>query len=419
MPQIAELFVALGVKGTEKTINAMASVKTGLGNIASVSLEAKAAIVGAIYALERLMSASTQRGTELSNLNALTGISVKQLQQWQYAARQAGESNEEFTGSLKSVYDKMAQMKLNKGAPEGLDIVAQTVGFDVKKAYSDVFYVFEQLQKFAHSNVPTDIQNQILKSFGVSENTIAAFRKGVFNATNLKSAPLYSGLETKQLTATGVAFDNLETKVSMFFGHFTAKNGQDIVKTLSQVADQALRVATAFERIADKLQIFSLIGKAFGGWSVILNAIADATDGKKSITGQRKEAQDTLNINQEQANIKINRQNLSSTLNSATGFFPSLIASLKDNLIESKLLLNPQDLQNGQNFTDYSHGVLKLFDNFVSPLRQQNQSTNNNANINQNLYFQHSGQDQQQVRDTHKESIAQAYKQAFGQSQAT
>ena len=106
------MFVSLGVKGADKTIDAFAKVGTGIKNVATESLAAKAGIIGATYALEQFMSNAATRGTDLSNLSTYLGISTKQLQQWQYAAQQAGESGEEFTSSLKSVYDKVAQMRL-------------------------------------------------------------------------------------------------------------------------------------------------------------------------------------------------------------------------------------------------------------------------------------------------------------------
>jgi len=163
---IAELFVNLGVKGADSAGKALGGVKGGLGEVKSMSLEAKAALVGVIYGLERMMSNSAQLGTSLTNFNALTGISAQQLQQWQYAARQAGVAGEEMTGSMKAVQSTMANMLMGKGAPEGMAMLANKVGFDPARA-RDTAYVLGQLQKFAQS-VPQDVGNAMIKSFGVS-----------------------------------------------------------------------------------------------------------------------------------------------------------------------------------------------------------------------------------------------------------
>src|ERR1700744_4238817 len=100
---IGSLFLNLGIKGSEKTVGALTDVKKGLGELGSMSLEAKAGIVAAMYALEQLFATSGKAGTDLTNFNAITGESVKTLQQYQYAARQVGVSNQEVEGSFKTL----------------------------------------------------------------------------------------------------------------------------------------------------------------------------------------------------------------------------------------------------------------------------------------------------------------------------
>lgn len=428
--QISELFVSLGVKGSEKTLGALSSVKSGLGSIASTSLEAKAAIIGAMYALEQFMSESAKQGTNLSNFNALTGISVKQLQQWQYAARQAGESSEEFTGSLKSVYDKMAQMKLNKGAPEGLGLLASTVGFDVKKAYTDTFYVFEQLQKFAHSNVSKDIQNQVFKSFGVSENTISALRKGVFSQQNFKKAPVYGEGEVNQLAKVDVLWGNLEQKVKMLFGHFNAQHGVSLVSDISKITDQVFRMIGAFERLAEKLKIFDKLAEAFKGWEIIFTKLGDLSDkisGSSSSKSDKNETKKTDNI----------EKGLSKAEGISTfGSFGDSFFKFENN---GKQDLHPKEKDPGAidkitNFIgglfssskgDNSSSVNSLLPDTKSSITpntvvtNQNPSNTQNTNINQNLYFQHEGKEAPKIKDSIHKSVGDAWKQLSAQSQGT
>ena len=52
---VAEMFVNLGIKGSEKTVDAVNSVDKGISNIRSTSLEAKAAIVAMFYAIGRVV----------------------------------------------------------------------------------------------------------------------------------------------------------------------------------------------------------------------------------------------------------------------------------------------------------------------------------------------------------------------------
>ena len=68
-------------------------------------------------------------------------------------------------------------------------------------------------------------------------------RKGTFNQGNLQRAPTYSDKEIQNLTQVKVLWDNLETKVKMFFGHFTAKNGKQFIKDLSNLTDKVLGIS--------------------------------------------------------------------------------------------------------------------------------------------------------------------------------
>lgn len=256
---VGELFVSLGVKGADQSAKSIDGVRKGLGEVRSMSLEAKAAIIGVVYGLERLMSNSAKTGTDLSNFNALTGLSAKSLQQWQYAARQAGVSSEEFTGSIKGVQQSMTNMMLGKGAPEGMAMLANKVGFDPKRA-RDTFYVMEQLQKFAKT-VPPDVANAMIKSFGVSEGTIAAMRKNVFTPEMFKKAPTYSDKEVNQLSKVDVAWSNLGTKIQMAMGHFTSKHGMKLVGDISKITTEVIKLVESITQLADKLKIFEAIQK--------------------------------------------------------------------------------------------------------------------------------------------------------------
>lgn len=421
---VAELFVSLGVKGSDKTIEAFAKVYTGIKNVATMSFEAKAAIIGATYALEQFMSSSAERGTELSNLSTYLGISTKELQQWQYAAQQAGESGEEFTSSLKSVYDKVAQMRMGKQRPEGFAIFAQNVGgFDFEKAYHDIFYTLGKLQQFAKSNVDTLVQNPVLKSFGLSENTIAAMRKGVFNQGNFNRTPLYSDKEIANLNKVKVLWDNLETKVAMFFGHFTAKNGTTMVKDLSILTDKVLLLTEAFVTLLEKLQVFKLLGEATSGWTKIFEAINGKPESKDQKTLDKifptieKKSSDSVEnfipsiFNGVKSSISDSVENLKN--------------SFSESLINTKLYQNPQ-LEQSTDFKDILGNLFNFLPNnqpnLITPPIPYNQNTSNqtqNTTINQNLNFQHEGKEYGKIQSSVNESIVLAWKQLSAQSRAT
>lgn len=364
--KIGELFVELAAKGSEKMKGALKEARSGMNELASSSLATKAAIAGVLYGMQRLMSESGQMGTALTNFTHLTGLSAKNLQQWQYAARQAGVSSEEFTGNLKSVQQAMTNMLMGKGAPEGMGLLANQVGFDPKRA-RDTFYVMEQLQKFARSGVPEDLANSVIKSFGVSEGTIAAMRRNMFRPEVFSRAPTYSENEIKKLDQVNVAWSNLGQKIQMAFGQFTAKHGMQLVSDISKVADSVLKLTNALGTLADKLKIFQIIGKAFEGWGLIFEGITstinDAQGGKYNSMG-----------------------------GPVAGFLSSALGGAKD----------------------AAYGAyLTASDAMMTKPTTAQKTTNNNQNVtvNQNLNFQHDGKDAQKTSGSVREAVQKAYRQ--------
>lgn len=388
---IAELFVNLGVKGADSAGKALSGVKSGLGDVKSMSLEAKAAIVAVVYGLERMMSQSAQMGTSLLNFNTLTGISAQSLQQWQYAARQAGVSGEELTGSLKAVQNSMTNMLLGKGAPEGMAMLANKVGFDPAKA-RDTLYVMGQLQKFAQT-VPQDVGNNMLKSFGVSEGTIAAMRRNMFTEDNFKKAPTYSDKEVGQLNKVDVAWSNLGNKIQMAMGHFTSKHGMELVTDLSKITTEVFKMLDAFTKLAEKLKFFQGIAKVFEGWGLIFKGI---TGGVENVTDALSD--DPKKANKGKEGIK--------------DFFGGMADAWKGMQIDAE---ERQQAQMAADMKAYNerHGAPAMKPSVAGSGKTQNIS------VTQTLQFQHDGKDAKKTGASVNKAVKDAYRQMQAQGQGS
>ena len=362
---IGELFVNLGIKGSEKTVSALGEVKKGLSGLTSLSLEAKAGIVGALYALERLTSASGAMGTGLTNFTALTGISAKSLQEWQYAARQAGVSAEEMEGSMKGVQNSMTNMLLTGQMPAGYGAVASKVGLDQSRI-RDTQYVLGQLQKYAQQ-VPPELASNILKSFGLGEGVIAGMVRNKFTPDIMRKAPTYSDNEVKALDKANIAWSNLGLKIEMAVGHLNAMHGGQLVKDISQLTDKVIAFSNALITLAEKLHVFQLIGKSFEGWTDIFKV---GTDVAKSFAG---------------GTAKKDAGNL---LESIPGAMYLMLHDLSQ-------LVAPKDTNN------------------------PNLGQNQNVQVNQNLIFNHDGKDADKTgRSVHK-ATKDAFRQLPSQKQAS
>ncbi len=294
--KVGELFLDLGIEGADKTVGAITGVKSGLQSTASSGLEARVAIVGAMYALQSLFSTSNKAGSDLVNFNAQLGVSAKTLQQYQYAARQVGVSNQEVEGSFKGLQASMTDILLNGKAPSGMARLSMLVGEitpqDIKEFAEKPQLLIAKLQEYALKEDNAGLRNSVLKSFGVGDGMAAALRRNAFTPEVMARAPTYSDQEIKNLDKANAGWANLGNTIEMAVGKFNAKHGVDLIDNINKLVPKVLELADAFMKVADQLKIFEYIGKAFEGWGLIFDEINQASkdmgSGKpaKSVTGQ-------------------------------------------------------------------------------------------------------------------------------------
>ncbi len=279
---VAELFVSLGITGTEKTAGALTGVKRGLQETGSMALETKAALVAALYAVERLFTASNRAGSGLQNFNAVVGVSTDTLQEYQYAAQQVGVSNDSVANTFKTLQSTMQKILMGEGVPKGLARVALTVDEmspeDINEYAKAPQKLLMKLQEYAQKETSTSMRNEVLKSFGVGDDMIAALSRKAFRPEVMQKAPKYNQGEIGQLDKNNAAWANLGQKMEMAFGKFNAKHGGEIVAELSKIIDKVLQLADAFMILAEKLQLFELFGDAVKGWTAIFSGVSSAVD---------------------------------------------------------------------------------------------------------------------------------------------
>lgn len=279
---IAELFVKLGIKGGDKTLNSLQANQKAFKGTASMALEAKAAIFGAVYALQSLFRTSNAVGSDLTNFNAALGISAKTLQQYQYAARQVGVDNKAVEQSFRALQQTMTKALMGEGAPKGLARVAQLTGDitpeDLLEFSKSPDKLLQRLQEYAAREKDAGFRNEVLKSFGIGDDMIAALSRKAFRLEILQKAPTYSDSETKNLDKANVAWSNLGNTIEMAVGKLNAKYGVDLVKNLEMITKEALKLTTAFIDFAKSAHVFEVIGMAIKGWTLIFQELKELVD---------------------------------------------------------------------------------------------------------------------------------------------
>lgn len=289
--KVGDLFVNLGIKGEQKTIGALTGVFKGMGDVKSMSLETKAAIVGVFYGLERLMAHSAALGTSLTQSSTLLDISAKKLQQWQYAGVQAGDTAEGVVGSIKGINSAMAELYVGGGPAQYLGLVGERLlgkgGFDINRAMKDPLYVLERLQTLAKdSSIPTGVLTKIFQSFGVGEGTNVALRKGAFNDANFGRAPILSDNTLSQLQRVQAEWTNFEQHVTNIFAHLAASHGGAFIKELDQIAVSFGHVVVNLDNIAQKIGLFTTLAHALEGIANTMELISNPDKFLKSESGE-------------------------------------------------------------------------------------------------------------------------------------
>ena len=369
---IAELFIKLGVKGDGGAKKALTGVSTQLGEVKSMSLEAKAAILGVVYGLKSMMGFGMNLGTGLQQFSHLTGMSAEALQRWQYAGRQVSVSNEEVENSLKGVQQAMSNMLIGKGAPEGMAMLADKVGFDMEKA-RDTFYVMKKLQEFAKT-MPADIGNTVLRSFGVGDGMIQGLRRNGFTDDIMKRAPVITDAQSRSLEKSRVQWENIENKFQMGIAKmFSTKDGANMIRDIGKLADKVLVLTEALIKLAEKAKVFELIGKSLEGLGLI---VGDTT-------------QTVSNVSE-----AINRK------------------GVMGGLAERASAV-------GAEYMNIGRYMMQSLKESVEPSLPSDAKIPNQQNIQiqQNLNFQHDGKDAQKTSRSVRDSAEKAYRQMGAQRQ--
>lgn len=419
MTNVGELFVSLGVKGADKTMNSLKGVGGGLSNLLSLSFEAKAALVGAAYALERLFSASGKKGTELTNFNAAIGMSTKTLQQYEYAAQQVGVSNQEVASTFSTLQGQMAKMLLGESGPKLLGVFARAEG-DVSPESAKRFgehpeELLQKLQHYAQTEKNVLLRNQVLESFGLNENMIAALSRGAFSQKNLAKAPTYSDKEIGNLDKANAGWKNLGTSIEMMVGRFNAQHGLEFVNDLQKLIPPFERLLSVANKFIEKIHLFDGIKAIFEGAAKAVDFLSKKLDEFTKSGFIEKTSKNMTSVSKELGEV-----NKSESFQGVKEVFSSLFS----------MLTNPALVPTNEDLSKLGKGTSKALAPVTDPIMDRfadvvgkmtlflsgesqqskpnvlpkapatkGQQATQNVNINQTMNFQSDGSNAQEAGD--------------------
>lgn len=281
---VGDLVVNLGITGAEKTFGAVDGVRKGMKELGSTSLETKAMIVGAFYALERLFTSSGAFGIGMTNSKTLIGETSKTIQQYENNAQRLGVANGSMTQTLLKLKQAMVDLKFKGQAPEGMFWIHAVLGdakvSDIDKYIKDPSFLFQRLRDYALKEKVPGLALDRLKSFIPDQNLIARIMQGHMGQDEIANSPFLSDAIITRLEKTGLAWNKLGIDIEGAFHSFASFRGADIAKEIDSLVAPTLRLVTALDKLAEKLHVFKLIGKSFEGIDLILESLTG--DKKKS-----------------------------------------------------------------------------------------------------------------------------------------
>jgi hypothetical protein len=291
LSDIGELFVSLGIKGGDKTLDTLAQAKDGMGKVRDISFEAKAAIAAAAYALEKMFAAGGQHGLHLESLSAVLDTSTTALQQYEYAAKLAGIGNEELAGTFMNLSKTSAQVLRGEARPLGLNSIMDALrkaghpleftgpGNSLQMAAGHPEILLRALQEYAKIEKDVGLRNLNLASFGISDpNMIRALVEGRFNEKTFAQAHLLGGGEVKALDKNREHMANIGDTLAVGFEHLEAKFGPQMLDQIDHLVTKVMKLADAFGVLVTKTNAISAIGQIFVGWGFIFDEIGETVD---------------------------------------------------------------------------------------------------------------------------------------------
>ncbi len=254
--KIADLFINLALGGGDKTKKGLKDVEKGMDGIKDSGLAAKAAILAVIYGAERLTGFASQIGMDLYKFGVTTGLSTDELQKWQYAAMRFDVSGEEMAGTIKGIQSAMSDMLLGKGPPDTMALV----GIDPKRA-RDTYYVLSRLQEFAKTH-PPDIANNLLKSFGISDNVFQMLKSSSLEIDKISKKNIIGEREIMRLKEVNIAWKDFWFNLKLMGVHLVAKDGIEAINELSNAFKLLIDVGDNIKKLAEQFPVLKAVAIA-------------------------------------------------------------------------------------------------------------------------------------------------------------
>jgi hypothetical protein len=348
MPTSAgEFFVNLGIKGSEKSLDALSSVKSSFKSLTSSSLEAKAAIVAAFYELGKATSASGDFGMSIENQSVLLGVAAKTIQAYDLAASDAMGTTIDFGATMGKLQNSLSSLAYDaKGNVQGLELMVDVLSKnktikmpDTKEinAWKDNIPQFTQrlaqmIMTMDKIQGPqqTSARNWLARTFQLSDSEIVAMAKGGLTPERIAKF-MGKALSDAQIKDLARNKQNMYRAVEdMTKGFDKLMSDKTIVKGIENITSAISGLVSALEKLNGKMKIFEAMGKILAPLAYIT---PDSTGTSPFSRGLEE-------------SVKLDSQKQSPYVAMKKGIKDAFSGPVAANQFHVPLTLNPTGLQN-------------------------------------------------------------------------
>lgn len=281
---IGELFLTLGIK-KGSTVNDLTNI-----GFKFLTLKKTAEELGNIF--ESLFSDVMKKAVNLANVNKITGISIKQMQEMKYKAEQVGISYEDWLGSVKAIQKGVAD--INMGNENGLFSLLQKLDLNINDYTSSADMLNAIMSKAMQYE--EGYRNALLSEAGISESMVVMYSE---KYKAIEGSLLLTKEEIAQQKELNQNWYHLKQTVSAIKDKEIAKMGE----TLSVISEIIANIiVNTIRDMGALMKTFSKFGEVLG--SIIsqpfkwLNTTGSFVGGLiakfKNVGGTDKEVQNAI-----------------------------------------------------------------------------------------------------------------------------
>lgn len=241
--QISELFVRLGFKidGQDRFDKGVSQL--GIAQVRAINL--KHAVVGLGAAFSAMMYFAANAATGLYKFHLTTGLSTKDLQNWQFAGAKANVAAGEVTAAIKNIQDAQAEIALGQGnvAPWAL------LGIDPRQDPFRILWLIHQRVKESAGMAPA-MGRFFTSQMGISEEMFQFLRRDNLELGQLQEKFKQTEKAQRGLDELSGKFNQMKYKIEQVGIALAAELGPHVWNLLKQALPWIEKAADYLARMA-------------------------------------------------------------------------------------------------------------------------------------------------------------------------